>query len=207
MKNLQKKASPFFQLFLIFIIISFLGWCIETLYFLIAWNDLTDRGFLSMPLCTIYGCSLMAIYLIIGTPEKGRLKALFGRAKKLPLIPKIISYTALYFFYFIIAALIPTITEFFTALFFDKLFGIRLWDYSNYTYHLYGYICLEFSLAWGILITLAMSLIWPVIAKLVNKIPYKIVKILSISFIVLLFTDFIINMSYLIVKKKYLILY
>lgn len=44
----------------------------------------SDRGFLSLPFCTIYGSSILAIYLIIGTPSKGRLEPLFLRAKKLP---------------------------------------------------------------------------------------------------------------------------
>lgn len=203
----EKKKLGFFHLVILFMLLSFMGWCMETIYFLIDWNDFTDRGFLSLPFCTIYGCSLVAIYLIIGTPTGGRLKSLFLRAKKLPVFPKILSYAGLYLIYFLFAALIPSIAEFFTGLFFDKVFGVVLWDYSYHTYDLYGYVCLEMTIVWGVVITLAMSTVWPLLEKLILLIPRRAAKAVAITLIALLSADFIFNFSYLCAKGKHLILY
>lgn len=203
----EKKKLGFFHLVILFMLLSFMGWCMETIYFLIDWNDFTDRGFLSLPFCTIYGCSLVAIYLIIGTPTGGRLKPLFLRAKKLSAFPKILSYAGLYLIYFLFAALIPSIAEFFTGLFFDKVFGVVLWDYSYHTYDLYGYVCLEMTIVWGVVITLAMSTVWPLLEKLILLIPRRAAKAVAITLIALLSADFIFNFSYLCAKGKHLILY
>lgn len=203
----EKKKGRVFYLFIMFMLISFLGWCMETVYFLVVWNDLTDRGFLSMPFCTIYGCSILAIYLIIGTPAGGRLKPLFERAKRLPTALKMLAYIGLYCLYFVFAALIPTIAEFVTALFFDKVFGVVLWDYSYHTYDLYGYVCLEMTVLWGVVITAAMSIVWPLLEKLVYLIPQRAAKAAAILSVVLLSADFVFNFSYLCIKGKHLVLY
>lgn len=203
----EGKANRFFYLVLMFMLISFLGWCMETVYFLINWHDLTDRGFLSLPFCTIYGCSILAIYLIVGTPKGGRLKNLFERAKGLSAGPKVFANIGLYCLYFVFAALIPTIAEFFTALFFDKVFGVVLWDYSYHTFHLYGYICLEMTIVWGIVITAAMSVVWPLFEKLVRLIPPRAARRIAIFLIALLAADFALNFSYLCVKGRHLVLY
>ena len=128
MEDIKERKLRFSYLVILFVLISFLGWCGETVYFVLRWDDFTDRGFLSLPLCTIYGCSILAIYLIIGTPTRGRLKPLFIRAKKLTPVLRVPAYAGLYIIYFIAAALIPTVEEFVTALFFDKVFVIMLWD-------------------------------------------------------------------------------
>ncbi len=188
-------------------VISFIGWLGETLYFIAAFDIITDRGFLSLPLCTIYGCSILAIYLIIGTPAKGRLSPLFKKVKILPVLLKPFAYIGLYSIYFVLAALIPTIAEFITALFFDKVFGVTLWCYSSYTHNLFGYICLEMSIVWGILITIAMGIIWPLLDKLVSMIPPKATKVIAVVLLVSLATDFILNFSYLHMNGTHLILY
>lgn len=177
------------------------------MYFLIDWQDFTDRGFLPLPFCTIYGYSILAIYLIIGTPKGGRLKPLFVRAKKLPPVPKIFACAGLYLIYFVFAALIPTAAEFFTALFFDKVFGVILWDYSNHTFNLFGYICLEMSVVWGAVITAAMGIVWPLLEKLVRRIPPRTAKAAAITLLTLAAADFIFNFTYLCAKGRHLVLY
>ena len=116
LEDIKEGKLRFSYLAILFVLISFLGWCGETVYFVLRWDDFTDRGFLSLPLCTIYGCSILAIYLIIGTPTRGRLKPLFIRAKKLTPVLRVPAYAGLYILYFIAAALIPTVAEFVTAL-------------------------------------------------------------------------------------------
>ncbi len=207
MEDIKERKLRFSYLVILFVLISFLGWCGETVYFVLRWDDFTDRGFLSLPLCTIYGCSILAIYLIIGTPTRGRLKPLFMRAKKLTPVLRVPAYAGLYILYFIAAALIPTVAEFVTALFFDKVFGIMLWDYSYSNFSLFGYVCLEMSVLWGVLITIAMGVIWPLLERLVLLIPPKAAKIVASAFLFLIAADFIFNFSYLVIKKHRLVLF
>ena len=58
-RSASGRKLDFYHLTILFALVSFLGWCGETLYFAVRWNDLTDRGFLSLPLCTIYGCCIL----------------------------------------------------------------------------------------------------------------------------------------------------
>lgn len=203
----ERKEGRFFYLVIIFMLVSFIGWCMETIYFLADRHDFADRGFLSLPLCPIYGGSILAVYLLIGTPTGGRLRPLFAAAKRLPVFPRAAAYVGLYLVYFVLAALIPTIAEFFTALFFDKAFGVVLWDYSHHTYDLFGYVCLEMTLIWGAVITAAMSILWPLLEKLVDRIPPRAAKAAAILFFVLLSADFLVNFAYLCIAGKHLLLY
>lgn len=203
----ENRKNKFFYLVIIFALISFAGWCIETLYFKIVWNDFTDRGFLSLPFCTIYGSGIIIIYLLIGTPTKGRLRPLFVRADKLPATARIAAYLNLFIIYFAIAALTATAAEFFTGLFFDKIFGITLWDYNGRAHNLYGYICVEMSLIWGAAITAAMGLIWPALEKAVHMITPEVAKIIAVLLLVCISADFIFNLTYLCIHGAHFILY
>ena len=54
----------------------------------------------------------------------------------------------------------------------DTLFHARWWDYSDRQFHFHGYICLEFSLIWGLAIVLVLRIIHPMIRDyIVNRIP------------------------------------
>lgn len=194
----KKKERPgFYDLVILFVLVSFLGWCMETIYFRIRWGAFSDRGFLTLPLCTIYGSCILAVYLLMGTPTGGRLRSLFERAKRLPVLLRSLSYVGLYAIYFMAAALIPTIAEFFVALFFDKVFGIVLWNYSYYRFDICGYICLEMTLVWGILITAAMRFVWPLLVKLVCLSSPRVIKVKAVVLSVLILADLLFNLIYL----------
>ena len=62
-------GSDLVRLFLMFMLISCIGWCMETVYVLLRFGHLSDRGFLSMPFCPIYGASILAVYFAVGTPQ------------------------------------------------------------------------------------------------------------------------------------------
>ena len=52
-----------------------------------------------------------------------------------------------------------------------KLYHTRWWDYSDYPFNIGGYICLEFSLLWGVGTLIVMKLVHPIIADAVALIP------------------------------------
>ena len=57
----SRRPLSVFGMTLLFVLISFGGWCFEKVgrYFL--YGSLGDRGFLSLPLCPIYGTCVLGI--------------------------------------------------------------------------------------------------------------------------------------------------
>lgn len=145
---------------LLFFLFSFYGWLLETAHFVIRWGKLTDRGFLSLPLCPIYGFSLLAAGLVLGSPRKGTLRPLFERAKRLRPAARGAAHGGLLLLYYVFASALPAGAELAVGAFCDKLLGIRLWDYSYKGNDLFGYITLDRTLVWGILLALVLTIVW-----------------------------------------------
>ena len=55
---------------ILFCMISFFGWAFETLSHLLRFSELTDRGFLTLPFCPIYGASILLIAYLFGVPQR-----------------------------------------------------------------------------------------------------------------------------------------
>ena len=51
------------------------------------------------------------------------------------------------------------------------LYHTRWWDYSDFPFNIGGYICLEFSLLWGVGTLVVMRIVHPVVAGLVDMVP------------------------------------
>ena len=150
-------------------LISFLAWVMETVYCSALAGELVDRGLLILPLCPLYGISLGVIDALIGTPREGGL--MLHRCR--PGLKRLILY-------FCLATLIPTVAEFLTGLFFDGLLGVRLWYYETQPFTLMGYVCLQVSLLWGVMLTAYMFFVHPFIQKIVSLVPRRPAAVLAI---------------------------
>ena len=161
---------------ILFFVISFLGWLVETAYCYAVAGQYCDRGFLTLPFCTIYGCSILAVYALLGTPRWGGL-----------LLRKVTNRWARLALYFFMAALIPSVAELVTGFFFHHFFDLRLWDYSAKPLNIGGYICLPFAVIWGTLITVFMGFVFPRLARKIGQLPrratYLLAGILSVAFL------------------------
>lgn len=178
-KNIQ-------ALFVTGMILSFLGWVWETVFsFLI--RSPNDRGFLTMPFCTIYGVALIFVYLLLGTPSDMRL---FGR----PVFTKsaLLRYPA----YFLASALLATVIELFTATFFQSIFGIELWNYAFLTGES-DFIAILPSFFWGAAITLFMRFLFRPIHLAVKKIKSNILSGIFWTLLIVLAADLTFNFLYL----------
>ena len=82
-----------------------------------------------------------------------------------------------------------------------------LWDYSYHTFDLFGYVCLEMTVLWGVLIMFAMAVVWPLLESLVLRIPSKAAKRVAAACVLFIFADLIFNFLYLLVKKHRLVLF
>ena len=139
-------TSPL-QAVCLFFIYSFLGWGVEVAFQAVTCGKLVNRGFLNGPVCPIYGFG-MIIVLFALTPLMHSLLLLYIGGVILPSVLELVGGWVLY-----------------------KLYHTRWWDYSDYPFNIGGYICLEFSLLWGVGTLIVMKLVHPIIADTVALIP------------------------------------
>ena len=155
------------QLIFYFAIYSFLGWLVEVAYAYSISKKFVNRGFLFGPFCPIYGFGLLSLIVLLQ------------------------SFTKNIFLFFIGAILTTSAIEYFTGFILEKIFKTHWWDYSKEKFNLHGYICLKFSIYWGIFGTLLYYFIHPFIALSVSHIPRILILILSPLIFIYFLTDFI----------------
>ena len=90
---------------LMFFTISFLGWCLEVITCSSGFKYFSDRGFLTLPFCVIYGTPLCLIFLILGTPREGVLANVIEKTR----LRKAGKIFLRYFLYFLLSAAIANI--------------------------------------------------------------------------------------------------
>lgn len=137
----------FYEVAWIFMVYAFLGWCVEVAYAAIETKTFVNRGFLNGPLCPIYGCGVLVVVVIL-TPLKHNFLLLFAGS-----------------------FLLTSVIEFFTGFLLEKLFHNQWWDYSEENFNICGYVCLKFSILWGLGCTLVMDVVHPTIYKVIRVIP------------------------------------
>ena len=138
----------YYQLLQYFIIYSFAGWCVEVIYQAAAKGIVVNRGFLNGPVCPIYGFGVLAVF------------ALFH------LSPERTMYDANALMVFVIGVVLSTAIELFGGWALDKIFHARWWDYTGKPFNFRGYICLEFSLIWGLGIVFVVKVVQPAVARI-----------------------------------------
>jgi uncharacterized membrane protein len=156
-----------YEVILLFFIYAFLGWCAEVCFAALTTGKFTNRGFLNGPICPIYGVGALIVILAL-TPVSDRLVILFFSSMVL-----------------------TTLLEYVTGLVLEKIFHAKWWDYSDRPFNIRGYICLEFSVLWGLACTGIMKLVHPTIYALVRHLPHVLGVVLNSLFLVLLIVDLV----------------
>lgn len=141
-----------------FLVYAFLGWCTEVVFAAFKNGRFVNRGFLNGPVCPIYGFGIVAVLLCV-RPFQGNLLALYAGS-----------------------VVLTTVLELVTGFGMEKLFHQRWWDYSHMPLNIGGYVCLPFSLIWGIACVLIVDLLHPVVAKAVSLIPEPISTLALVVF-------------------------
>ena len=158
-----------FQILWYFYIYGFLGWCSEVAFAAVAHGKFVNRGFVNGPICSIYGFGVMSVLLVLG-PLKSSFWLLFGGS-----------------------VLFTSAIEYLTGWVLEKVFHDKWWDYSKRPLNIKGYVCLEFSVLWGLACVFVVDVFQPLVAKVVDLIPKKLGWALLGTFSVLWITDNIIT--------------
>ena len=67
--------------------------------------------------------------------------------------------------------LAATAVEYAVHVLYDRLLGVRFWDYSQVRWNLRGRVCLPFSLAWSLLVAAGLPVIQAAIAPALAAVP------------------------------------
>lgn len=156
--------------FLIFALISFIGWLWETLYLLVVSDKILDRGFMTLPFCPIYGTTILAVYFLMGTPKEER-----------GILSGVSVFEVRCVMYLLISFIAPTLAELIVGKFFTEVLDISLWDYSHLPYNTEGHISLPISIVWAIAIFIFMLFCFDKIKNLIWKIPHKTAVVLGVG--------------------------
>ncbi len=161
---------------LLFFIYGFLGWCLEVVYVAIKNRKAENRGFLNGPICPIYGFGMLSV--ISGNLTLGFLNNNFVLL--------------------IVGGIICSAIELIGGWILDKVFHMRWWDYSNRRFNIGGYICLRFSIIWGVGVVFAVRLLHPLVFHLVHNrnVVLKIVAICCFTTVFLI--DMVVTLKKLI---------
>lgn len=149
---MHNQLSTFLVLLFLFMIGSFYGWLIEVIFRRFFSRKNPERhwinpGFCIGPCLPLYGIGLIVLYILSVLGDHLGFGETLGS--------KIIL--------FILMAILMTLVEFIAGLISEKVFHMRLWDYSNQWGNIMGLICPKFSLAWAIMSALYYFLVQPVI--------------------------------------------
>jgi uncharacterized membrane protein len=164
--NITLLNSSVFTLFYYFIIYSFMGWCIETVYATINKKEFVNRGFLHGPFCPIYGFGTLSIIVLLKPIETN------------------------YIFLFLGSVFLTSTIEYLTGYILENSFNSTWWDYSDKRYNLHGRICLSFSIIWGFISIFILKVIHPYIVYIVNIIPNSPSMIIFHVMLLYFFIDF-----------------
>ena len=146
-----------------FILYSFLGWILESIFRSICEKKLINTGFLRGPFCPIYGIGSIIMILCLKRFENSLVVV------------------------FCLSVIILTAWEYIVGVILEKLFQTKYWDYSDHKFNFQGRICLTNSIYWGILGILFIKYIHPFMQSIITKIDTGLLNyIIAIFFIVFL---------------------
>lgn len=163
---------------LYFFVYGVAGWCTEVAFAAAKSHRFVNRGFLNGPICPIYGIGVGVVVQFL-SPFKSSLVLLY--------VTSVIVVTAL---------------EWLTGFVLEKVFHNKWWDYSSMPLNLNGYVCLPFSLIWGVACVVIVDFIHPLIDKVLHFLP-QIAGIVILSVLgAALFADLYVTVSGILKLNK-----
>ena len=170
----------FYYLMLYFFVYGFLGWCTEVAFAAVKEQKFVNRGFLNGPICPIYGVGVSAVVFFL-EPYSHKLLLLY-----------------------VASVIIVTLIEGLTGWIMDVLFHSKWWDYSDMKFNIGGYVCLTFSLIWGVACVAIMKFIHPLIHKVLTFIPHTLGVIIIVILAAALIADLSVTVSAILKFNKHL---
>ena len=157
------------KLLLYFIVYSFFGWVIESIFKTILEKKWVNSGFLYGPFCPIYGFGA-GIMLIFLKPFEENIIVLFFAA------------------FFILS-----VWEYIAGWLLEKKFNTKYWDYSDNFLNINGRVCLLNSIFWGVLGVVFTKIIHPYTSFFIEGLSVQIIIIADVILALIMTIDAIIT--------------
>jgi uncharacterized membrane protein len=148
-------GMTYYQILWYFLLYSFGGWVVEVIYHAVKLGKIVNRGFLNGPVCPVYGFGMLGVLCVIhelGRVADGLNLAADGTGTETWLDVLVL---------FLIGMALTTAVELIAGWLLDTLFHTRWWDYSSLPFNFHGYICLKFSIIWGLAVVFIVRLVHP----------------------------------------------
>ncbi len=168
------RGFSLYEIMYFFFIYAFLGWCTEVMFSTIKTKKFVNRGFLNGSVCPIYGVGAVVVLILLQPVSNNG------------------------FLVFLLSALVTTLIEFFTGLILELLFKHKWWDYSDRKFNIKGYVCLEFTVLWGIACLFVYDVIHPLVKFPVKHLPHTIGLPLLIAIVVFFIVDIVVSVTQII---------
>lgn len=157
-----------YQLLWLFLIYSFVGWILETIFAITKQRKIINRGLINGLFCTVYGFTGVLITVA--------LKDLSG------------------VWLFLFSAIYASVIEWVAGKIIEKICHERWWNYENNKFNLGGYISLQTSVLWGALGFIAVTFTNSLLIDAYKLIPFMVVRIILIVVVVALAADMIFSL-------------
>jgi uncharacterized membrane protein len=134
-----------------FLLYSFLGFLLEVVFAHVVHHPKKDRKcLLLLPLCPVYGLGAVLILWLVRRLAAG------------PLAVMVIGFCS------------ATAAEYLMSYFYERVLGVRFWDYTRMPWNINGRVCLPFSLCWGLLALVLVYGLSPVVDRYLSHIPAQL---------------------------------
>ena len=150
---------------------SFLGWALETAVASGKKHRFANRGFFSGPMCFIYGFSAVIMTVFLGELRSSLFFLILG------------------------CGALATLIEWFAGKLLERMNHKRWWDYSSLPFNFDGYICLPYSLLWGVLGALALKFGNELLIVVYNLLPALLGRLVVLALSVLSLLDLIASLA------------
>lgn len=173
-KKVFAKGLCFDKVFLFFVLGSIFGSFFEEIQWFIQHGVWTSRHDLLIgPFSTLYGLGLVLFLVILGphNDRRGFIKT------------------------FIYAFFLGGIFEYIAGILAEKILNIHFWNYSSMFLNINGKTTIPIMIIWGIMGVILLKIVYPIVSKWIEKIPYKVGKTISFLLLLLLTLDMFFSYS------------
>lgn len=157
--NKEHWRMSILQIILLFFIYACLGWGCEVAFAACKQGVFVNRGFLNGPICPIYGFGVVGVVTLLQPIQHSLPLLLMG------------------------SIVLTSGIELITGWALEKLFHARWWDYTGMPLSIGGYVCLPFSILWGLACMVVVRGIHPVLASAVEHLPLWLLVALDAVFL------------------------
>jgi uncharacterized membrane protein len=170
-----------YSLILIIVVVSFLGFCVENIFIGLRHGFIDNRNMI-LPFLLGYGLSILAYYMLFGTPDK---PLFFGKEIYFS------SSIKLTFYCFAVAFIGVSIGEIILGYATEWCCDIVWWDYTQIPLHITKYTSVPTSLVFATLITVFMKYCFNPLLSFFSKMNPAALSFLATAMLLVLVLDMI----------------